>query len=143
MYLSNSSGNIYLHTVGGKNPFATTYFADDNIAYISKVIQEVLARAYKRPPVIPRDSIIRVMQRVLEERLDSIPKLNQRVVMYIANEYLTHQKTVNKHLRWEEGYHTSQRMYDPLGKVASIPIDNMRKIEHSRNVGGTLNYYFT
>src|SRR4051812_10302405 len=87
------------------------YFSEDNIVFIQHKIIHVLGLEFTQKILVDRSSIIRIMQRVLEERLESIPRMNQRVIMYITNEFRNHQIDANKHLKWESGYIQSQRLY--------------------------------
>ena len=136
-----TSGNIYLHTVQNNH---LDFFDEDNIQFISKKITEILAKQYKNVRVIiTRASIIRAMGRQVDRRLDTVPRMNQRVIMDIVGEYRRHQVEVNKHLRWEEGFPSSQLLVDPVGRIAAIPNNQLSKIENSTAVGGTLNFYFT
>jgi len=136
------SGVVHLHAVGA--PKVPGYFDEDNIKFIQDIIREKLRRVYTNVRVlVPRDSIIRVMQRVIEERYESVPKMNRRVVMYIMDEIIRHQTEVNRNLRLEEGYASSQLIVDNIGQKGLFPIDQMAKIENSKKVGGTLNFYLT
>lgn len=135
-----------LHTIvpGANVPFG--YFDEDNIRFIQDRIKSVLKREFYQDILIDRASIIRVMERVVLERREVIPKMNQRVVMYITNEFRNHQKDVNNHLNWEEHYVESQRLYDPT--VESQKFDGQRiKLANYRGfpkVGGkTSRFYFT
>lgn len=89
------------------------YFDNDNIEFIRSKIAEVLKREYVQYINVDRASVIRIMQRVIEERPEPVVKMNQRVVMYICNEFRNHQDTIHKHSKWEEHYRESQKLYDP------------------------------
>jgi hypothetical protein len=120
------------------------YFDKDNIDFIIFKIQQQLAFDFKNTILIDRPSVIRVMQRIIEERMEDIPKMNQRVVMELVNEIRTHQIDVNKRLKWEKGYTQSQLLYDPVGlkgpDVSSIKLANRLG---KPKVGGTVGFYFT
>lgn len=84
------------------------------------------------------------MQRILSERLEEIPRMNQRVIMELVNEIRTDQLDVNKHLRWEDGYAYSQQVYDSVGKKG--PDTTAIKLANRLGkpcVGGTVSFYFT
>jgi restriction endonuclease len=133
----------YLSTIT-KGYIPDGYFDDDNVRHIATVIQNNLAFDFKNKVLLDRASVIRVMQRVLEQRLEEIPLMNQRVIMELTNEIRTHQIDVNKHLAWEDGYITSQLAYDSIGKkgydVQGIKLANRLG---KPKVGGTVNFYFT
>lgn len=136
--------NKYLHTIAPSNAVPLGYLDNDNILFIQHKIAEVLNREFKQRILIDRASVIRVMQRVIEERLDTIPKMNQRVIMYICNDFRTSQIETDKHLNWEAHYTLSQRSYDPSAEVIrydaqSIKTPNRLGLD---KVGGTARFYF-
>lgn len=130
----------YLHTVHpGYIP--SGYFSDDNVGLISKKVSELIKKRSSADVVVDVGSIVRVMQRVLEQRLESLNRMNERVIMYIVNDYLTYQIECNKHLNWAKNYTNSQKFYDPKtkrGRVSSW----YGKI-NPKNVPTTSRFYFT
>lgn len=137
-----------IHTIIPGATLNEGFFDDDNITFVQQKIAEVLHREYFQTIVISRSDIIRVMQRVLEERRENVPKMNQRVIMYITNDFRVHQLDVNKHLNWEDGYAYSQKRIDPIGKIEyfdrrSIKTNDQPKYDGKQRVGGTLRFYFT
>lgn len=116
---------------------------DDNIEFIRSKVAEVLKREFVQTIIMDRASVVRVMQRVLEERLESIPKMNQRVIMYLTNEYRNHQFQARRNLNFEEHYVESQRLYDPTVErgpdMGNIKLAN--RLGRSR-VGGTVRFVF-
>lgn len=139
-----SAGLNTIHTIVPNANIPLGYFDEDNIRFIQARIKEVLRREYNQDVKFDRASIIRLMERVITERRESIPKMNQRVVMYAANEFRTYQIDLNKKLAWEENYVLSQRLYDPISESAKFDIKSYK----SRNrlgvpkVGDTLRFYF-
>lgn len=137
-----------VHTIYPGAAINEGYFDDDNITFIQNKIAEVLSREYIQYIHINRADIIRVMQRVLEERRENVPKMNQRVIMYICNDFRTHQIDVNKKLNWEKYYVQSQRLMDMDGNVSrfdqrTIKTNDQKKFDGKSRVGGTLRFYFT
>ena len=121
------------------------YLDEDNIRFIQAKIKEVLKREFKQDILIDRASIIRLMNRVLEERIETVPKMNQRVVMYATNEFRVHQLDVDKHLKWEAHYVQSQRFYDPTTEVSRFDFQKTKLANRLGwpAVGGTTRFYFT
>lgn len=119
------------------------YFDEDNISFIRNKIAEILNRTYVQKINFDRASVIRIMQRVLEERLETIPKMNQRVIMYCVSEYLNHQQEIHRNLKWEENYIESQRLYDPMVErgpdLARIKLANRLG---KPTVGGSVRFVF-
>lgn len=137
-----------IHTIIPGAALNEGYFDNDNITFIQEQIAEVLHREYYQTIVMSRADIIRVMQRVLEDRRENVPKMNQRVIMILTNDFRTHQIDVNRKLNWEVGYAYSQQRIDPIGKIEyfdrrSIKTNDMKKFDGRERIGGTLRWYFT
>lgn len=121
------------------------YFNMKNVLFIQNAVADVLNREFVQRITVPPGDIVRIMQRVIEERLETIPRMNQRVIMYLTNEFRNHQIQRDKHMRWEEFYVQSQRLYDPtVGSVRTDPQtiklpNRLGKLK----VGGTQRFYFT
>ncbi len=134
-----------IHTLVPNASIPLGFYDEDNIRFIQNKIVEVLKREYKQSILIDRESIVRLMARVLLERTESIPKMNQRVVMYACNDFRDHQIDANKHLNWEGHYVVSQRLYDPTVEIARFdpglnrPPNRLGK----PRIGGTTRFYFT
>lgn len=121
------------------------YFDQDNVDFVKNKTTEVLSLEFRQKINIDYGSIKRIMQRVLEERPDTIPKLNQRAIMYLTHDFRIHQAQVNKHLKWESNYVLSQRLYDPSVERTSNMNQNpkMNTRLSLPRVGGTMRFYFT
>jgi hypothetical protein len=83
---------------------SSEFFSDENISFIRNKIADVLNGEFYQRINFDRASVIRIMMRVLEERLESIPKMNQRVLMYLGNEYRNHQADLHKKLKCKYNY---------------------------------------
>lgn len=121
------------------------YYDEDNIRFIQDAIVTVLSRQFKQKILFDRDSIVALMERALVNgRIETVPKMNQRVIMMATNEFRNHQLDASKHLWWEAHYVESQRLFDPT--VASAKFDPSVKTQHNRigkpTVGGTTRFYF-
>ena len=117
------------------------YFTKENIEFISDKITETIHKDITTDVKIDTASIVRVMQRVLEQRLESIPKMNQRTIMYCVNDYLDYQLECNRNLKWADAYVQSQRLFDPSvrrGAIASWTV----KLD-PKNTATTARFYFT
>ncbi len=120
------------------------YFDDDNIEFIRKKIADVLTDEFSQRFNVDRASVIRVMERILGERLEMIQRMNQRVIMSLVNEIRNFQHDVTKRLKWSNFYAQSQLLYDPT--VARGPDLQAIKLKNrlgEPRVGGTSRFYFT
>jgi hypothetical protein len=122
------------------------YFDEDNVAFIQKKVADILKREFIQEVIIDKASIGRVMQRVLSERIETVPKMNQRVIMYLCNEVRVHQLQVSKNLKLEAHYIESQRLYDPTtDRGPDLYSHKFRDTVNypGHSVGGTTRFYFT
>lgn len=134
-----------IHTLNPGAGFPEGYFDNDNILFVQRKISDVLKRRYEQAILFDRGGVIRLMERALYDRLESVPKMNQRAIMYGVNEFMNHQENVNKHLKWEAHYTLSQRLYDPSTETAKFDPQNtvMANRLGKSMVGGTTRFYFT
>lgn len=121
------------------------YFSHKNILFIQNKIIEILLREFKERIIVPVEDIVRTMDTVMTEKFESIPKMNQRVIMYITNEFRTHQIQRNKHMLLEEYYPLSQSLYDPSSLTARFDSQSVKLANRfgQPKVGGTARFYFT
>lgn len=120
------------------------YLTLENVKFIHDKIVEVLKREFTQNINIDDNSIVKIMVRIAEQRLESIPRMNQRVVMEICSEFRQYQIDMNKHMLWEENYSESQKIYNMVGMLGTK--DPEIKIRIARNggkVGSTARFYFT
>jgi hypothetical protein len=119
------------------------FFDEDNIEFIRNKAARVLKNAYVQTINFDRASVIRIMLRVIGERLERIPMMNQRVIMYLCNEYITHQDQIHKHLKWEEHYEESQLLYDAsTERTFDTQIVKLANRLGKERVGGTVRFMF-
>lgn len=83
------------------------------------------------------------MQIVFDQYFESIPRMNERVVMYLCNDFRNNQIEVNKRLGWAESYASSQRIFDEIGNkgpdLTAIKLSN--RLGQDR-VGGNISFVF-
>ena len=137
-----------IHTIVPGATIPLDYFDRDNISFIENKVSDVLSREYHQQVIVNHASIVRVMQRVLVERREVVPKLNQRVIMYICNEFRNHQQETRQALNLEAGYVSSQRSVDRVGGMTrfdmrGIKTTDQKKYNGKGTVGGSLRFYFT
>jgi hypothetical protein len=140
--------NSAIHTILPGAVLPEGYFDEDNITFIQSKIIEILLKEFAQTILVSRNDIIRVMQSILEERRESIPKLNQRVIMHITSDFRRHQIEVSKHLDWATGFPYSQKLIDPIGQTLKydqqiIKLNSQKKYDGVSRLGGTLRFHFT
>lgn len=134
-----------IHTLNPGAGLPEGYFDNDNILFVQRKITEVLRRRYTQDVLMDRGSIVRLMERSLMDRLESVPKMNQRAVMFGVNEFMNHQEEANKRLKWEAHYELSQRLYDPSTETVRYDPQGIKLANRLgwSKVGGTKRFYFT
>lgn len=133
------------HTLVPNASIPLGYFDEDNIRFVQQKATETLKREYTQNILFDRGSVIRMMERALLDRVETVPKMNQRAVMYLTNDFRIHELTASKHMKWEAGARFSQLMYDPLTNMARFDPQNIKLANHlgKLKVGGTTRFYFT
>jgi hypothetical protein len=130
----------YIQTIG-ESYIPKGFFDSDNVDFIQKKITQMINKDITTKVTIPKESIARVMQRVLEQRLESIAKMNERVVMYAVNDYLNYQVEANRNLNRADDYIQSQRLFDPT--VRRGVVSNWSIKTQPKQVPSTVRFYFT
>jgi restriction endonuclease len=130
----------YIQTIGGAF-IPQDYFTQENIEFISKKATEMVNKDISTHVVFTTQAILNVLQRVLEQRLESVPKMNQRALMYLVNDYLDYQVEANRNLWWADAYIVSQRLFDP--SVRRGVISNWTVKTNPKKTPTTARFYFT
>ena len=134
----------YTHTIyPGFLP--SGYFDNDNVDFIQKKIIEVLHQNFTQDIMISKGDIKKIMLRILSERLEEIPMMNQRVIMTIVSEFRNHEIDVRKRLWWSERSKYTQILQDPTEGVARYDPMGIKLANRlgASMVGGTSRFYFT
>jgi len=119
------------------------FFDEENITFIREKVAHVLGLEFAQRVNVDRASVVRIMQRVLGERLEDIPRMNQRVIMYITNDVRNHQAELKKHMNWEEHYILSRQLYDPSAeRTFDTMIVKLKNRFGLPRVGGTMRFTF-
>lgn len=132
-----------VHTIG-PIPAPEGYFSPENVTFLQRKITETLSKSFTTKVLFDRQGIVRIMERVIKERLESVPRMNRRVIMYCCNEFSNHQIEVKKQLKWAEGYQSSQKLYDPVGGIVRADLSGMKLANRlgKQRSGGTLRFHF-
>lgn len=141
----SSSGSVphILHTQFNSAPEG--FFDEDNILFIQSKISEVLAKEFKQRILVSRGDIVQKMAIVAQTFLESIPKMNQRVIMDICSDFRRYQLEVDRNLKLEAHYTLSQRLYDPSTEIVRYDPGMVKMANRlgETKVGGTSRFYFT
>jgi restriction endonuclease len=117
------------------------YFTKENVEWIQKRVTELIHKDISTNVTIDIGSIVRVMQRILEQRLESIPSMNQRVLMELTRHYLNYQVEANRNLYWAEMFVESQRLFDQNARRGAIA--NWTVKLNPKHSATTQRFYFT
>jgi len=131
----------YIQTIGRPNYVPEDYFTKENVEFIQKKATEMIHKDISTDVTIDTGSVIRVMQRVLEQRLEEIPKMNARTLMYLVDHYLDYQVDCNKRLWWAENYINSQRLLDQNARRGVIANWSVKR--NHKKTPTTVRFYFT
>lgn len=132
-----------LHAIG-KHENHQYFFGQKNLDFLRQKIKDMIKKEYEKEVTVDDASLLRACQRVLEERLEIWPRMNERVVMYLTNEIRNYLAETQKHLRWQENFVSSQSLWDEKGgKGYYIPNKGRpRFFGKGEKVGGTLQFLF-
>ena len=85
------------------------------------------------------------MGKIADQFLESIPKMNQRVVMDICNDFRISQGYTDRNLKLEAHYVLSQRLYDPSVEVVRYDPSTIKLANRlgQAKVGGSSRFFFT
>lgn len=144
---SFTTGGGMLQGVQAYFPFLRPegYFTRLNVDFLKHKIGTVLKEEYGWFVAITSNDLLRVMQRVVEERVESIPRMNERVVMEITSDYRQHMQQLNRNLKWEEHFMQSSLLFDNTSGRSLVDVLGIKTRDSlaKPRSGGTLNFYFT
>jgi hypothetical protein len=114
------------------------YFSQNNINRVRASTELLLKPHFNRVHFVDDASIKRVMHRVIDERLEPLPKMFDRAAMYIASEIKEFELEKNRNLDLEKGFRFVGGVYDILGKMGP----DLAVYKPSKNVS-TVRFYHT
>jgi hypothetical protein len=120
----------------GKVP--PNYFSDDVVEVVRNKVTNMLSKDFVFPYEVDRESVFRVLQRVLEDRIEPLSNMITRAVMEIVNEIKTFELERTKHLKFENYFEHTQKIYD----ISSRSGPDTQTIKLSRQPS-TLRFYHT
>lgn len=122
-----------------------SYFLNKiNYAFIQKKIYDLIKKEYNKEITVDFGSIRKVCIRILEERLEALERMNERVVMSLTHEIRIYLQETHKALGYAEAYKESQSLWDRGGQKG-YQIKNKgrpRLFGKGERVGGTLSFNF-
>lgn len=119
------------------------FFHPVNVSFIQSKVTETLARDFRGTQIsIDRESIVREMIHVITLRHESVPRMNQRVVMELCNIFRNHQVETHKHLDWSENYIASQKLVNLKTRQTAFDSNVVRGRTHRGTpmTGGTMQF---
>ena len=93
------------------------FFTQDNVDTISQLVTDTIAQSYSgKKVIVPNPHIVRFMQSIQEDRPESIPKMNQPVVISLVRTFLAFDTENERNNNW--AYHR----YDAYNHGANLGI---------------------
>jgi hypothetical protein len=119
------------------------FFTQENINTISQLVTDTIAQSYTGKKVIVPDShIVRFMQIVHEDRVESVAKMNQRVVLDLVRSFMNHASAQEKANNWANNRWEAYNWGPTLGiKQFETPRHTVEKV--GRRPRGTGYFQFT
>lgn len=121
------------------------FFTRANVRFLANKIGTMMEEEFGGFLRISPSDILRVMQRVAEVRIESIPRMNERVVMEITADYRQHLLQLNRQLKWEENVINGSLLFDAVSGRSAMDAGKLKMRDRllRPKVGGTLNFAFT
>lgn len=91
------------------------FFTQTNIDFISQKVTNILGREYNARVIIPDASIMMEMQRQHEARLESIAKMNHRVVTELVRSFRNYQEEIKQKNYWSRNIWNAYNYNPSLG----------------------------
>ena len=130
-------------------PTRHNIFSYENVQFIKNKVAEVLSKEFYQRIIYDDRTILSKIMLISEQRYESIERMNERVVMELANEFRNTQAETRKHLQFANHYTKTQKLIDPESGIrrydaGSIKLkSNKFYIGKSKVGGGKLQFYFT
>lgn len=107
------------------------FFDQRNIDFISHRVTEILSMEYNARVIIPDASIKMEMQNQHEDRIGTISKMNQRVIMELVRSFRNYQEEIKKKDNWSRNIWNAYN-YDP--SLGIKPYDKMKMNDRARGM---------
>ena len=101
------------------------FFDQTNINFISQKITQILGKEYNAQVIIPDASIFIEMQHQHEDRIDTLAKLNQRVIMELVRSFRNYQEEIKQKSGWSQNIWNAYN-YDPSLGIKPYETPKMR-----------------
>ena len=121
------------------------FFTRRNVAFLQSKIGTMMKEEFGTFLKISASDVVRIMQRVAEYRIESIPRMNERVVMEITADYRQHLLQLNRQLKWEENVINGSLLFDAVSGRSAMDAGKLKLRDRLLvpKAGGTLNFAFT
>ena len=91
------------------------FFTEENIQFISYKVTKILSLEFNAKVIVPTSSIMREMQYIHEDRVQTIPKMNQRVIMELVRSFRNYQDEIKKANYWSQNIWNAYNYSPALG----------------------------
>jgi hypothetical protein len=132
----------YSTTVFGTVP--ENYYTKKNIDFIINEVSKILSKEFKQKIVYDSDSVKRILQRVFEEKLEEVPRMNDRAIMYLCANARSNIAQRDVRFSQEKNFENAMSLYDASAQ-RGVDLHGIRLKHHlgKPKVGGTMGFYFT
>ncbi len=93
------------------NNDAAKFMSEININFVANKSKEILSNEYINAPDIDKQSVIRTMQKTIEEKYEDLMYMNRRAVMKIVNAFRVEQKNLQNNIIQSNNYINSSKNY--------------------------------
>jgi len=119
------------------------FFTGENVKTISQLTTQTIAKTYRdRKVIIPDPHIVRFMQIVQEDRPESVPKMNQRVIMDLVRSFVNHVEEQERANNW--AYHRyDAATFDPKLGIKNFETPKLKGKSAQKNTSRGLRFHST
>lgn len=120
------------------------FFTEDNVNTISQIVTQTIGRKYsEKRVVVPNEDIVKFMQIVHEDRVESVAKMNERVVIDLVRSFFSHIEQIEQANNWADNRWNAY-MYDPSLNMKNFEEPKLRGDRVGRSDGkGAFRFHFT
>lgn len=121
------------------------FFTEENVAFIQALITKTIAQTYSgKKVVIPKEDIKRTMQKIYEDQIETVPKMNRRVVMDLVRSFIDYTEETEKVNTWNDSkWDASLGLLNGCLSTRSFYTPKLKQnLNYSRQNGGRFHFTY-